>query len=619
MKKTFLKHVLFPIALLVTFGLSLLFLFAYHKDSRYFTELTAELFKSELIPNTLSMHYTLANPSDYGIYSYDAALPVFSPQQQLEGNARLENILYALGSIRPEKLDEDDAYTLHLLQSYLANEKTGAEFVYYEEPLSPSSGMQSQLPILLAEYTFRSKRDIVDYLALLEQSGDYFAGLLLYEQQKAEAGLFMPDFSAAKVRSQCAAILDKASLEAGEHFLQTTFSQRLQQLVDQGKLKEKEKTHYEEINDILLTTVMLPAYRRLSDSLALLEGQGCNEQGLAHYPKGKAYYEYLLRNSTGCYDSVDEIKGLLYPVFDDELHTLQTLLGDNPELVFNLNAASDPSLFPLTDPEQMLIDLQDRMSIDFPALPLGRGSSTVGCTVKAVSESLEEYTAPAFYLTPPLDDIRNNVIYINEQSSPAGLELYTTLAHEGYPGHLYQSVYSNLFMQKQDTNPVRQLLWYGGYLEGWALYTEFIAYDYAAFLMDEAGYPQSAETYVLEKHNRSMQLCLYSILDIAIHYDGASCEQVSSVLKSFGFSDEAALRSVYEYIVEEPANYLKYYLGYLKILELKEEARTLWGKDYSDLRFHQFFLECGPSDFPSLKERLQLTSVPEAQKKQPAA
>jgi uncharacterized protein (DUF885 family) len=228
-------------------------------------------------------------------------------------------------------------------------------------------------------------------------------------------------------------------------------------------------------------------------------------------------------------------------------------------------------------------------------------------TVKSVSESLENYCAPAYYLTPPIDDSDSNVIYINERNSPAGLELYTTLAHEGYPGHMYQTVYNNRSILEQEDNYVRQILWYGGYQEGWAMYVEFFSYNYAAALLSEAGYPDLAPAVSFEQHNRSLLLCLYSLLDILIHYDNATYEEVREVLHTCGILQESSVLSIYEYLVEEPANYLKYYLGYLEILMLKQEAQTLWGEAYSDYAFHTFFLDCGPSDFDTIREALQNT------------
>ena len=114
----------------------------------------------------------------------------------------------------------------------------------------------------------------------------------------------------------------------------------------------------------------------------------------------------------------------------------------------------------------------------------------------------------------------------------------------------------------------------------------------------------AALTARLEAHNRSLQLCLYSLMDIMIHYDNASLEQIAEMLRKFGIQDAETAESIYNYIVQAPCNYPKYYLGYLEILALREKAQELWGTDYTDYRFHLFFLDSGPSDFLSLGERL---------------
>lgn len=592
------------LSLTIIFVLSVFFLFSYKQDERKFTGLTTELFKSELLPNTINMHYTVAYPKDFGIYSYNAALPVYSHKQELIGNARLENYIDILADIDSSKLDSEDAYTYNLLNDYLKLSFNGLDYMYYGEPLSPGSGAQSQLPILLAEYTFRTKRDIDDYLAVLEQIPGYFEGFIRYEQEKAEAGLMMADYSLDKVILQCDTIIDENSLKLGTHFLQTTFQERINTLLTQGIISEKDAGIYISTNNRLLSDVVLPAYERLGDGLLILKGNGVNGEGLAHFPQGKEYYEYVIHKSVGNTRNVEDIKKCLYDHFNKEYKKFQDFVAANPFLLTNSAICTNSSIFPFVSPGDILKDLQQRMTSDFPALPASSEDSFPDCRIKAVSNSLADFSAPAFYLTPPLDDCSKNVIYINEKECPDGLALYTTLAHEGYPGHLYQSVYHQQQRQADDLNPVRELLWYGGYLEGWALYTEFIAYDYARDIIRQAGYEQEAVLYELEKYNRSLQLCLLSITDIAIHYDGASIENVTTLLSNFGITDPNTCQAIYEYIVEEPANYLKYYMGYLEILMLKEKARTLWGTSFSDLNFHTFYLENGPSDFDNLSKQL---------------
>lgn len=549
------------------------------------------------------MHYTIADPSSYGIQSYTPTLPSYSKERRKNSLEELASAIDTLHTIDVSKLDAQNAYIHRLLLPYLENEQRGMLLYYYANPLSPSSGMQSQLPILLAEYAFRSKQDIEDYLSLLDQTDSYFEGIISYLKDQSAEGLFMPDYSVDKVIAQCDTIMDGRLLESGSHFLNSTFEERLDGLMEQGIITEKEKHAYLSENSRLLTTVMLPAYQKMGDELLLLKGTGKNENGLSYYPNGKDYYLYLIQSNTGSYRNIKEIKNLLLQDFEESLQSMRSLLQYNPGLLSSASLPSGP--FAYSEPADMLKNLQQMMVTDFPALSDVADSSMPVCTVKSISKNLQEYCSPAFYLTPPLDANKENVIYINPKNNPYGVELYTTLAHEGYPGHLYQTVYSQLSFQKEGVNPIRCLLSYGGYVEGWAMYVELKSYDYAKALMKQTA-PETEALYELYKLDRKIQLSLYSLLDIAIHYEGATYAQAHKMLSSVGISDPSTTRSIYEYIVEEPTNYLKYYLGYLEIMHLKTEAKKLWGDGYSEYRFHKFYLENGPADFSNL--RLQLTS-----------
>lgn len=595
---------LFGIVFLLLFSGMVIFLFSYRRDEKRFTGITARLFAGEMKSNTLSMHYTLANPAAFGIGDYEPVLSCYNAEGALRGQAETENILAALKDLRPAKLSEQDAYLLQLLIRTLENSLALSSFSYYSEPLSPASGTQSNLPILLAEYPFRSRRDVEDYLALLDQTDDYFASLLTYEQEKAAAGFIMPSSFLREVREQCDTIVTKEALEDGTHFLQTTFQERLASLVDEKIITAEDAAAYVSQNERLLKTVLLPAYIALGDGLLLLEDDSVLPAGLAALPEGRTYYEQLLISETGSYRPVTEIRDLLTEQFSTEYGEIKKLAESHPEIIEYI-AKNTTEPFPYKEASQMLYDLQERMKKDFPSLP----GSAASIAVKAVSGSLEPYCAPAFYLTAPLDNTDSNSIYINRSKTPDGLELYTTLAHEGYPGHLYQTVYHNRSALAAGERPARELLWYGGYQEGWAVYVEFHAYEYAAELLTENGQEMAALTARLEAHNRSLQLCLYSLMDIMIHYDNASLEQIAEMLGKFGVQNADTAESIYNYIVQAPCNYPKYYLGYLEILALREKARELWGADYTDYRFHLFFLDSGPSDFLSLEERLAVYDV----------
>ncbi len=602
-KKQLLLYIL---CLLGIFAL-LLGLFSTNSTSRRFQRACDKLFQEEMLANTLNMHYTLANPSDYGIYSYEPILPCYASENRAENIAALTEYITLFESLDASKLSEEDAYTLNMLISYLNTSRKLSEFAYYEEPLSPSSGMQSQLPILFAEYTFRSKQDVEDYLKLLDQSDEYFASLLTYEQEKAANGMLMAASSLKDVIEQCDTILTADALEKGTHFLQTTFEERLSTLCTDGILSQKEMDSYIQQNNRLLSTVMLPAYEALGDGLIVLQNDQIKLWGLASKPQGKEYYETLLLSETGSNRSIEEIKQLLTTQLNNEFEQLISLLVQYDEDYLTLVQNSMTETFPVSKADEMLDSLITCMAGDFPTL----SDTTVTqptVRIKSVSKNLEDYCAPAFYLTPPLDDTDSNVIYINHKNSPDGLELFTTLAHEGYPGHMYQSVYSNNLLAKQNSGTIRQLLWYGGYMEGWALYVEFLSYDYASGLMENAGYSPHAEYIQIEKHSRSLQLCLYSLLDIMIHYENTPYNQVHKTLAGFGITSPSSTAAIYEYIVEEPTNYLKYYLGYLEIMELQKQAGALWGDAYTGYNFHKFMLDYGPADFATLQRQLSYMS-----------
>ncbi len=593
LKKMTVKQRIFCAVIPFCITLILLGFCTFYSDNARFERFTEELFMSELSGNTLNLHYTIAYPENYHL-TQEAMLPVYSFDPAHTDQKQLLAALDSLSSISPEKLSQQDAFTYYLLVQHLKLQLQGSTYSYYSEPFSPNSGIQSGLPILLADYAFRRKQDIEDYLNILEQSRAYLEGLLQYETEKAQAGLFMCDSSAKKVIEQCSVIMDKHMLEEGTHFLHITFKERLDTLLQKGLLSQEEANAYLSENDRLLTTVMLPAYEQIADTFTVLMGKGVNEYGLCYYPEGQRYYEYLLTSTTGSNRTVAEIKQMLFTDFKQNYASLLALIQKYPEIADSSLTASFS--LPVSEPEAILTDLKAKMAEDFPTLPSDQKGIA---TVKNISASMQNYCSPAYYLTPPIDDMSENIIYMNPKSNTDTLSLYTTLAHEGYPGHLYQTVYSQHYLNETDASCIRHLLHYGGYVEGWAYYVENLSYEYAkAYVKDNA---YATAYYEACRLNRNLHIGMYALLDIAIHYDGATPSEVQQILKNIGISNRSTVLHIYEYIREEPCNYLKYYLGFLEMSALKAEAASLWGNNFSLYRFHQFILETGPSDFSGLR------------------
>ena len=587
----------------------------YPADAK-FKSFAEDFFLWELQSNPIQFHYTVDNPSAYGIDESQLVMPVYQAGSASNDIYALSRLSAQLDRFNGRRLADRNRYLYGLLDTYIDTLSLTAAYPYFAEPLSPSSGAVSELPILLAEYRIDTVQDVELYLSILEQIPDYFAGLTVYEQEKAEAGLFMSDETAARVIRQCSVLMDYETLENDTHFLEVTFANRLQNLVGQGLLTEEEALAYRSDNNRLLTTVVAPAYDRLADELTLLMGSGKGICGLAHYAGGREYYLALLKLQTGSDRDIAEIKQLLYDNLAANYNALRQLMLEDETLREHL--VSRHEYLPDMSPEEMLDDLQELIRQDYPMIPADADTDSVKCTVKYVDASLEPYSAPAFYLIPPIDNVLNNTIYINAPETPDNLELFTTLAHEGYPGHLYQTVYCQSFLNLSDAVPLQSVLYYGGFVEGWAMYAEMTSYDYAIRLASEE-YPEAEHYYLACRLDRQIQLCLYSLLDIAIHYDGITLDDMQKILASFGSANAETAAAIYAYIAEEPCNYPKYYLGYLEIMELKKQAAEVWCNNnptyaahdndiYNNADFlnyfHSFLLENGPADFRTLSEML---------------
>lgn len=596
-----------------------LFGYVYIHPDEQFESFVEEFFLQELQANPIHFHYSVDDASAYHIDESQLTMSVYHPGDAANDVYVLSMLSEQLNKFSHRHLSEQNRYLCDLLITYIDTLSHTAAYPYFTEPLSPASGAVSELPILLAEYRIDTTEDVEQYLSILQQIPDYLEGLTVYEQEKAAAGLFMSDSTADKVIRQCTALMNSKQLADHTHFLEVTFANRLEALVHAGLLTEEDSLSYQSANARLLSTVVAPAYDRLADELTLLKGSGRETCGLAHYAGGREYYMALLRLQTGSDREIDEIKQLLY----DDLSANYTTLGQLLQADASLRERfmSEPSFLPEMSPQEILDYLEDIMEQDYPVIPANTTSSPIDCTVKYVDDSLEPYSAPAFYMTPPIDNVLNNTIYINALDTSDDLSIFTTLAHEGYPGHLYQTVYCQSYWAQSGITPLRNVLYYGGYVEGWAMYAELSSYDYAIALADNE-YPEAASYYLACRLDRQIQLCLYSLLDIAIHYDGATPEDVQEILSSFGSADAGTVAAIYAYIAEEPCNYPKYYLGYLEIMELKKQAAEVWYNDHqttaapmSDindiynnpdflLAFHSFLLENGPADFKTLSDLL---------------
>lgn len=573
-KKIFLILPCCLLVILISFLSGNAFWSSLHAESsdRQFRTFTRSLFQTEVSANTISLHYTLRSPSDYGIADIPATYGSLS-SDPVAAKASVRNVLSSLQEFDPDTLSSENALTFKILDTYLKNASTGTDYLLYQEPLGPVSGIHTQLPVLLSEYSFYDTQDVETYLALLKETPSYFDSVIRFEQKKAASGLFMPDYQADSVLDTCQSFIDMGK----ENYLISTFSERIASL---DLLPENKKDSFRKENIKLVTEEIYPAYQNLITAIKSLKGKGMNEQGLSHFPYGKKYYEYLVRQTTGCNESISRLRLMTRAQILEDLSAMQKIL-------FPADAAlTQASVLEQTSPDSMLDDLRSKITDTFPEIP------DVDFQVKYVPESMQDYLSPAFYMIPAIDNLTENVIYINNGQTASGLNLYTTLAHEGYPGHLYQTVY----FSASEPDPIRSILDFGGYVEGWATYAEMMSYYLAPLPKTEAS--------LLQKNN-SVILGLYALADMGIHYDGWSVTDTVRFFSDYGINDPNAVQSVYKLIIGSPANYLKYYIGYLKFYELKKEMADALGNQFSQKEFHRAVLDVGPAPFEIVYDEVE--------------
>ena len=577
MKHLLKKHRMLSVGIFLAAVLSIIYaaiLSPAGKSTGSFSEFCTTLFREEMKSNTMNLHFTLKDPKAAGIDSYEITLGSLSGDSPHNQARQLKKLSEELKKYSRRSLKGKDRLTCRLLSDYISRQQNLAAYPYYDEPLTPSGGVTSQLPVLLAEYTFRNTRDIKDYLGLLSQMDTYFLGILDYEQKKADAGLFMSDEACLKVIEGCEVFTEHPD----DNFLIDTFSNRLNAM---DGLTDTQKNTYLKQHSKVLSDHVIPAYSQMIKGLTMLLGRGHNNWGLCNFPEGKAYYEAVVSADTGCDDSVEDLFSQIAKARREDLTFCQNLLENNPKLA----SQSPKPDAALKEENSMLSRLQKEILTDFPAPP------QTEVEICHVDPALSEYLAPAFYITAPIDDISHNRIYINDAKNDTDIYYFTTLAHEGYPGHLYQTICTSSYGAPE----VLSLLNYPGYTEGWATYTEMQSFYYAGLDPDLAS---------LLQHNQAATLSLYATADIGIHYFGWEKEKNAAFWSEYGVDDTATVKRITDLILEEPGNYLKYYVGYLKFRQMREQL-ALENKSFSVSAFHEAILRTGPSPFSVLEETVR--------------
>lgn len=550
------------------------------KEQEKFDTYLQESFEESVTTDTVTLHYSIAHPENYGITPPEVTLGEFdlSEETMAEEIQEIKDEMNELKAFDYDLLTDDQQLTYNIVYDLLETNLLSYENPYLYEPFAYTSGLQSNLPITMSEYTFYDEDDVKDYIALLNLIPDYYQQCLDFEKVKSEKGLFMSDTSADEVIRQC----EEYIADPENNLLIATFNDRIG---DVPGLTSEQIMEYKQQNHDAVINSVVPAYQNVIDTFTSLKGTGTNDLGLAHFEGGKQYYEYLLKSKVGTDKTPDEIIQVLDTEIEEVMGELYGLAMVNYEGYMGYMEDYE-SFYQDLDTVETIRYFEEMCVDKFPDIP------EINFTVTPVHESLEGIVSPAFYMTPPMDDYENNSIYINEGSDSSS-GLWSTLAHEGIPGHMYQFVY----FLSNDPEPLRTLLSFNGYQEGWATYVELMSYDYYTGYSD----PSYKD---IEAINTKLNLLVSARIEIGVNYEGWDLDATADYMNNSGFNGDAA-KDIMDYVIAEPGNYQMYVMGWLEFEELREYAQEELGDKFDEVAFHKVVLDAGPCQFYILEDLVE--------------
>ena len=541
-------------------------------------------FREYAAENTVTLHFKLSNPSAYGIKTpVSPTYGDFSSDTLKKNCSRSKELLQKLYTFPTSSLTKKQKLTWQIFQDYLNESIMNEKYILYSSPLG-TNGLQSEIPVTLSEYRLDNEKDIKDYLSLVNQVPELFTQILDFEQERRNAGLISPSIVISDTIDQIDQFLYAS--EENNPLIQS-FEDRLTEV---ESLSKDQKASYIANNRLLVSDKVFPAYKSLKTSLQSYTNELKNtssKERLCEYKNGRDYYKFLLMSNVGTDFSPEDCITILESQLKNTVKDISSLTAKNKDLYTEYLSATPA----LSAPKEIMNTLKNDSLIDFPEI------KNISCQLKNVPDALSGTSACAFYLVPPIDSTKDNIIYINKSRVDSN-ELFSTLAHEGYPGHLYQT---NYFLTT-NPSPLRTFLHCAGYDEGWGTYAQPYSYNFIEFKnVDEQTTKQLRQLY---RDNDLLSLSLSSLCDLYVNYKNYDENALANYLQTYGIDKDGA-QNLYRYVIENPTTYLSYSIGCYELDQLKQTMADSLGKAFKISDFHEAVLNVGSCNFSILRQEIE--------------
>ncbi|WP_457669833.1 DUF885 domain-containing protein [Thiolapillus sp.] len=542
----------------------------------------------------------------YGFDGHNARLTDASPAHTEKVAAGIRDSLRQLHAYDRAGMDDEERLSYDVLDYFLRTEAAGYRFRYHDYPLNQMFGVQSQLPTFMATiHPLEDEEDAENYIRRLSLFGNKFdqvlEGLALRESKK----ILPPRFVVEKVLAEMNEFVAKAPKE---NMLYTSFSERL------GKLAElNERTRQRLLQGVekQIRENVYPAYARLIAYFERLQSGDLTNHGVWSLPDGEAYYAWKVHSNTSTDLGAEEIHDLgQKEVARIEKEMDQLLQGQGyvegsvgarmaaltrePRFLYPDDDAGRRQV--LEDYQAIIDEIDARLEAYFRVRPRS------GVQVKRIPVFKEKTAPGAYYNAPSMDGKRPGVFYANlyKIDSTYKWGMRTLAYHEATPGHHFQI---SIARELQGLPTFRKVLPFTAYVEGWALYAERLAKEIGMLEdpYDDLGRLQ-AEMF------RAVRL----VVDTGLHHKRWSREQaIEYMLEKTGKSRTDVVAEIERYLVM-PGQALAYKIGMIKILELREKAKSALGAKFDYGRFHDVILKNGALPLALLEQQVEKYIASEA-------
>ena len=474
--------------------------------------------------------------------------------------------------------EQKETYDIYSYMLDYTTEMNDSKFDYMSMPLESMTGMHTQLPTLFSDWTLRNEQDVKDVITLMKSVRPYMDSILAYTKKQEEKGTLMLDIKS--VKEYCEKVVKED--------VNSSVLTGLNESIDNLKLGDDKTKQYKAELKKAFQEYFLPAYSDIIKTMKELDSSKNNTLGLSHMKNGKEYYELLFKQATGTDKSIEDIKKELNSMSRSSLLAVQSVISKNKNLYDEYVNGKIKTKY--KDFESMLKDLDKDIKDDFPSV------GTLNYRIRPIGEDLASGGVAAYFNIPALDGTTPKQIRVNmleDALNVQSLETFSTVAHEGIPGHMYQIAYAYKNVKDPWRNSMASFL---GYTEGYATYTELYALKY----LDGV----SADAVKLQQNMVVYQDCLIALADIGIHYEGWTKEDLSNFLEEngLGVSD---VSDFYNQLQANPTAFLSYYVGYVQIANLKKDAQEELKDKFNDRDFHEAILKSGAAPSHVVEENVK--------------